>query len=306
MSVTLHEQQGLRISKNARNGFVIARLHYSADPRKRSPEWKAAAQQGLSDAKFRQEFEIDYGAHMGEKVFPEMQSRRHEIVCRQGPYEFNQWPSSLTMWGGFDYGTKNATSFHVYTIVDGITYALWELYTPCKNIIDFARLMKECPYWNQLRYIAHDPDMEGLKTRDMSTGAMTTVRRNFEQLGIHKWLQGNNNEPAWLSQMQKHWCGPDVTFKILESCPRMIDEFESATYVQMTERQLESSNFREAMVDKNNHAMDDCKYFMNSLPVPRTAQTRSGGRDLVASFGWSNVAGGTARPVRKIGGHSYL
>jgi hypothetical protein len=32
----------------------------------------------------------------------------------------------------------------------------------------------------------------------------------------------------------------------------------------MSDRQLETQNYREAMVDRKNHAMDDCKYFMNS------------------------------------------
>jgi hypothetical protein len=310
MSTTLHEQQGLRIWKNARNGFVVCRLHFTADARKRSPEWEAAARQGMSEAKFRQEFHIDYGAHLGEKVFPEILSRREEIVCREGPYEFNQWPKSLAMWAGFDYGSKNPSSMHVYTIVDGVTYALWELYQPCKNIIEFIRAMKECPYWDQLRYIVHDPDMQNLKMRDMQSGAMTTVRSQFEQLGVHKWLAGNNNEQAWLVQMQKHWCGPEISFKILECCPRMINEFESATYVSMTEKQLETSNSREAIVDKNNHAMDDCKYFMNSQPKAREL-TRPTRGSLVSSFGWGNTAAGMQRPqrvigARVIGGHNYV
>jgi hypothetical protein len=262
----LHTQPGLKIVQNERNGFVVCTLHYTADPRKRGSVWRAEAQQGLSQAKFEQEFEISYDAMLGEKVFPEIKNRHSEIVLKEGPYIYNQWPKDLVMWGGFDYGSRNPSSFHIYTIVDQICYVLWELYKPCKNIIEFAEDMKQCPFWDQIRYIACDPDIYTLKQRDMVTGGLTSVGQQLQQLGISKLTPGNTDEAAWLVQMQKHWCSPEITFKILECCPRMIEEFEAATYVGMSERQLETSDYREALTQKHNHALDDCKYFMNSMP----------------------------------------
>src|SRR5580700_4034854 len=128
---TLYSQPGLKIVQNSKNGFIVATLHYSADPRKRAKEWKREAAQGLSQAKFEQEFEISYDAMLGEKVFPEIKSRQDEIILRDGPFQFNDWPTSLPMWAGLDYGARNPSSFHVYTDVDGCIYAIWELYEPC-------------------------------------------------------------------------------------------------------------------------------------------------------------------------------
>lgn len=271
----LHEQTGLRIVENSRNGFTVVTLHYTADPRKRSPEWLKASKQGLHPARWEQEFNISYDAVLGEKTFPEIRSRRHEIVIPEGPFMDNLWPGDLTMWGGFDYGTLNPSSFHVYTIFDGIMYALWELYEPCRNLIDFSQKILNCPYYHQLRYIAADPNIGNVKgQRDMKTGNLMTVRQQFETLGIYKFLSGNQDESAWLAQMQKHWSGDTVTFKILDRCPKMIQEFEDATFVSMTARQLETQNYREAIVDKHNHALDDCKYFMNSFPTERNRQTK--------------------------------
>jgi hypothetical protein len=270
MPKLLHESQGLRIVQNDKNGFAVATLHFTADPRKRGETWIAESKKGLKAAKWEQEFNISYDAMLGEKVFPELMERRQDIIVRSGPYLDNDWPKDLPMWGGFDYGQKNPSSFHVYTIKDGVTYALWEMYGPCKNIFDFVEQMKACPFFSQIRYIAHDPDMTNLKMRDMKTGAVTSVRQQFEQLGVTKWLSGNRDEQAWLVTMQKHWMGEEVTFKILECCPQLINELQSATYVSMSERQLETQNYKEAMVDKNNHAMDDLKYFMNSSPNERT------------------------------------
>ncbi|MDE1766558.1 MAG: hypothetical protein KGI27_09870 [Thaumarchaeota archaeon] len=284
MGRVIHEQTGLRIVTNDKNGFTICTLHYTADPRKRSPEWRDAARKGLKQAEFEQEYEIIYDAYMGQKVFPEIKSRRSEIIVREGPYEFNAWPKHLPMWGGFDYGKNNPSSFHVYTIVDGVTYALWELYEPCRNIFDFVSALKSCPYWDQIRYIAHDPDIDNFKERDMKTGGVTTVKRQFESLGISKWMRGNNDEQSWLIKMNQHWVPEQVTFKILECCPAMIDEFESATYTQMTHRQLETQNYKETMVNKHNHAMDDCKYFMNSNPNPVVRPLKY--FNVASTYGW--------------------
>ena len=269
----IHEQQGLKIVKNIRNGFIVASLYYYADPAKRSAEWKRAAAQGMSKSKFEQEYEINYSAMFGEKVFPEIKSRSTEIIVPTGPYIDDQWPTDIPMYGGFDYGARNPSSFHVYAIFDSIIYAVWELYEPCKNIIEFAEKMKACPYWNQLRYISSDPSIFDLHQRDMSTGMPSSVFDQLYQLGIHKLVKSSTDEAAWLAQMQKHWLGSEVTFKIHKRCYQMIDEFEQATYIQMSDRQLEGQNYKEKLVDKHNHALDDCKYFMNSRPSLKTKRT---------------------------------
>lgn len=295
MAKTIHEQTGLRIWRNERNGFTVARLHFTADSRKRSPEWIAASQQGLSKAKWEQEFDINYTSQQGEKAFPEILAKRELIVHKEGPYLDNQWPSSLVMWGGFDYGARNPSSFHVYTVVDGVTWCIWELYQPCRNIIDFARALKECPFWNQIRYIVHDPDMGNLKARDMTTGNTQTVLSQFESLGIRKWIAGRNDEATWLSTMQRHWCGLEITFKILETCPMMIDEFEQATYRSITDRQLETQDYNEGLVDKHNHSLDDCKYFMNSAMATRGPVRPLKIPSLATSYGWPGSGDGAQR-----------
>lgn len=266
MAELLHEQQGLKIVKNERNGFIVATLRYDADPAKRSPEWLKAAKQGMSQAKFEQEYEINYSAMLGEKVFPEIKTRRAEIVIPQGPFLDDEWPADAPMYGGFDYGAKNPSSFHVYVVWDQILYCIWELYEPCKNIIEFSAKMKACPYWGQLRWIAADPSIFNLQSHNLQNGLRVSVADQFYQLGVGKLTQGNTDESAWMAQMQKYWLGTEVGFKIHRCCYRMIDEFEQATYVMMSDKQLENRNFKEGIVDKHNHALDDCKYFMNSRP----------------------------------------
>ncbi len=263
MPEIIYESKGLRIKKNDKNGFVVVTLHYTADPRKRSKEWLKEAKQGMHPAKFEQEYNISYTAMFGEKVFPEIKDRKKDIVVAS---PFESWPRDLPMWGGFDYGSRNPSSFHVYTVYDSVLFAIWELYEPCKNIFEFAKKLHDCPYWEQVRYIVSDPDINALKQRDMRTGATTSVQQQFIEAGINKLTLGLREEQSWIATMRSHWGGEQITFKILEACPNMIREFEEATYVTLSDRQLETQNYRESMVDKNNHALDDCKYFMNSKP----------------------------------------
>lgn len=82
-------------------GFHVMRLHYSADQDK-NPEtetgsaWLEQAKQGMSDARWRKEFEIDYGALGGELVFPEFDPSIHIVE----PFELD--PENWTTWMACD------------------------------------------------------------------------------------------------------------------------------------------------------------------------------------------------------------
>jgi hypothetical protein len=68
-------------------GFHILRLHYSADPEKdpatpNGKKWYEEARKGMSEARFRQEMELDYGALGGQLVFPNFDESIHVVEPR--------------------------------------------------------------------------------------------------------------------------------------------------------------------------------------------------------------------------------
>lgn len=256
----LHDSQGLRIHINPKNKFCIVRLHYTADPAKRGEAWRAEAKSGLTDAQWAKEMELDWTAQYGEKVFPEIINRRDEIVVK--PHEIG---ADQVCWAGFDYGMRNPSAMIVYTIEDGVMYAIWELYKPCKNIPLFAEEMKACPYWGQIKYIANDPDMMRNKTHD-KWGNPTSVQNLFNLAGVTRFLPGLQDEQAWVAMMKEHWAGASPTFRMFEGCQKLREEFESAVYATMSDRLLATQNYRETITERNNHALDACKYFMLSRP----------------------------------------
>jgi hypothetical protein len=275
----LFEDTGLKIRRNANNQFCVVTLHYTADPERRSESWKKEAMAGMPEARWMQEQEIDYGAMFGTKVFPQISTHRANIVVpRQDEMTF---PKSSQMWGGFDFGIRNPSSFHVYTWHDQRLYAIWELYKPCENLEDFCFEMTQCPYWEQIKYIFADPHIWDRRSFSSKGTTTQSVGDQFRKHGVRKLVPSSNDEEAWLSMMHQYWGNPaDPIFKIYSCCPQMIQEFESAAYPKMTDRQMLGKNFKEKIADVNNHAMDDCKYFMlsgsrlqqNSFKNPRMVE----------------------------------
>lgn len=261
----LHESEGLLIWRNPKNKFCVVNLHHTADPNKRSQEWRAEAAAGMHPAKVRQEYDMDDEAMFGEKVFPEILNWEDRIVVKPPYPEFGE---SQLYWGGFDFGQNNPSSLHVYTVADGVLYSVWELFEPCKNSQDFAKKIKACPYWHRMRYIAADPHLWDNRSHSMKDGSLQSVYDEFCRLGVSKFIKGNPDEAVWVGVMHKHWADPEnITFKIFDCCPNQIREFKGAVYPTMSERLLATQNYRETILDKNNHTMDDCKYFMNSRPT---------------------------------------
>jgi len=264
MPILLHESTGLEIVKNDKNKFCIVTLHYTADPAKRTDDWKSEASAGMQSAKWAQEYELDYTALYGKKVFPEISSGKIKIVVA-APYP--EFPDTQLYWGGFDYGSRNPSSLHFYTISDGVTYSVWELFEGCKNVEDFVTKAKTFPHYERVRYIAADPSIIQTKSTRNSLGVPCTMNELFMKAGFTKLVAGDTNEATWLANLRQHWQNPeDPTFRIFDCCPNQIREFEHAVYITASEKVLQTQNYREAISDHDNHSLDDCKYFMNSRP----------------------------------------
>jgi len=72
-------------------GIEVLRLHYSADPAK-GPEWAAIAKpHAPSVANWNQEQEIDFGAFLGTRLFPEFQRELTVITPFPVPHFYPRW-----------------------------------------------------------------------------------------------------------------------------------------------------------------------------------------------------------------------
>lgn len=291
----LHEQQGLRIVKNHGNQFCVCTLHFTSDPNKRSPEWRREAAAGMTIEQAARELDIDYTAVMGAKVFPEILEHRQHIII-EDPYP--DFGHTVKYYGGLDYGTRNPSSFHIYTIVDGCIYSIWELFEPCINISEFVEKMKEFPYWHSIRWIAADPNLWSASQQQKE--GLVSIQHLFWQAGVRNLVKGLQDEDAWTGRMRSFWgLGDEPAFKIFSRCTNQVREFETAIYSNQSERQLLSSAYKESIADKDNHSLDDCKYFMSKMPsLQGTQQQDSWKNDTINR--WSIPSQSKMRPVQQV------
>lgn len=81
------------------NGFTVVRLHYTADPAKRSPEWKRAARSGITYAEWMREYEIQWSSFDGVPVYGDDFSRAFHVSDK--PLE---WSHGYPVVRGWDFG----------------------------------------------------------------------------------------------------------------------------------------------------------------------------------------------------------
>ncbi|MDR3564783.1 MAG: hypothetical protein P4N59_25590 [Negativicutes bacterium] len=93
------------VKEYEKNGVHVLRIHYSADPDKRTDEWKAEQQRGMSKAMWDREYEIKFDVITGKAWFAEFRADFHVAAEPLGPIE------GRPVFRGWDYGLTPATVF---------------------------------------------------------------------------------------------------------------------------------------------------------------------------------------------------
>lgn len=84
-------------------GVHVLRIHYTADPDKRSPEWKAKNKAGMTHAAWEREYEINFDVFAGKAYYPEF---RYDYHVAKNPL---QPIPGRPICRGWDYGLTPAT-----------------------------------------------------------------------------------------------------------------------------------------------------------------------------------------------------
>jgi len=251
-------RKGLK-KKYTPSGFCIVRLHYTADPVKATPEWKIEAKKGLSDAQWRKEYEIDYTALGGMKVYPELIPEvTKEILVN--PFEI---PAHWRRYVGLDPGVRNPTSCHFYAVDEkGNVYCYWELYEKEIHYKDLARILKEHEDFLKIkRSIFIDP-ISATQVHHTKFG-IKSFKDLLEQEGIFTF-PGNRNRLDGAEKIREYII--DRKLKIFKTCPKLMWELENLRYAEWTGN-IYLKNPREEIVPRDDHAWSDLRYFLMSNPA---------------------------------------
>jgi hypothetical protein len=207
----------------------------------------------------------------GQKIFPEFFNHEDKIIVP--PRDLD--PADYAFFGGFDYGPRNPSSFHVYAKRrdgTGPWICAWELYEPCPNIPEFAAKMRACKYYPYLKYIAADPAIWA-SNQQIKHGNPTSINQLFIEENVQLFVPGITDEEAWIAEMHRHWMSEEPGFHIFSCCPSIIDEFKNAIYADPKSIDKNIA-YTDRMADRHNHALDACKYFFNSLPQAGVSQRK--------------------------------
>jgi len=266
---------GLDIYKT-RDGFTVARLHYTADPDKITedgqpiPDLLEGYIGGRSGAAWRKEMEIDFTAYSGQLLcYNIMQKYRDKVIVDKYVKEADN------KYGSVDWGRNNPASFHVYCVdEDKAVHSAYEIYVRETSIPDFCSLIKQCPYYQDLHWISADPSMWNRNQEDIQD--LKSLYDKFTEQGI--WLQKgkSRDDTIAINELLDRWDKLDEReprFTISPKCMKQIWEFERLRYKEITTAMIELKNQNESLVDKDNHSWDDWKYFISKLISPADLHT---------------------------------
>jgi hypothetical protein len=285
--------EGLLVKKN-QQGHKVIRLHYTADPDKNpltqiGQEWfeKEVSKYigGTGSLGWRREMEIDFGAGSGELVFPEFFDMQDTLTCP--PFEIDD---TYNLFGGFDWGTRNPLSFHVYAeSLSHRFFSIWEYFDEHKPVPYVARRIRECPYYERLQWIAADPSIwtENISKRDGFT-SVASMMQDEEEVGeefvIDKLAPAHDrSDVSAINKFKSLWSIAPPKFVFFRNCVNQINEFKNLKYPE----RRETMNETEKILDKDNHCYSADTYILTKAGWKKFTELQK--VDAVAVWGTEGI-----------------
>lgn len=265
-------------------GFTVIRTHYTADPDKdpsteEGMRWLEKALQGVKGGKgsssWLKEMEIDFNARSGEKILPELEEMKDSVLVDD--FEVPAW---WDISGGYDFGKRNPFSYHDYAVDgDRNIYAVYEAYGSGYEIPMQAKLIKGSPYFKRQSVRYADPSIWAQDEHNERRDGYTSKQEIFAECGI-SFVKGRQADIAGIERLEMLLfdmaIGEDgkvirlpkknPQFKIFKSCVNLWNELVNLRWSDFSAKVEEERGKKESIKQVDNHAWDDLKYFILSLP----------------------------------------
>ena len=261
--------KGITEYQNEKNGFYVIQLHYSCDPERDpdTPEGKAwiarEKQKYDTEADWRKEQEIDWGALSGELVYPTF--GEHNII---EPFEP---PKHWTRYRCIDPGLRVPCAV-LWCAVDpeGNHYYYLEHYVKEKTIDWHCKRIKEYELWD----IPEQKENIHKKLIDPASFARSpidkrTLAGEFASFGII--CDPANNDKFKGIQRIRRLLKPDKKtglprIFICRHLVNLINEMKEYRYPELTAIVAERKDESEDPKKKNDHLLDCMRYIENANP----------------------------------------
>jgi hypothetical protein len=250
-------QTGVRLWKNPKNQFLVFELHYTADPLKRSDEYRETIKNSLPLVEYLREYELHWDTFQGMPVFPEF-SKIH--IAEEKPEPMPGLPMLL----GFDFGlTPAAVVGQLQDEILVIFKEFIEINMGADRFADkvMAELRLRYPTFsdfkkNWLTYI--DPSGVFRKDTDETTCAQILNAKGFRCIpGPVTWEERRHGVLHWLRRLSTSGV---PTFRIYgRDCPMLVKGFEGGYRFAEKAAEIEPSKLR-PVKDQFSHPHDALQY----------------------------------------------
>jgi len=283
-------------TRRTQGGIQVTRFHYSAHPERDPetyPEWKAAERKlYTSEASWQREQEIVDEAGGGELVFADTLLTYWDKIVITDP----GWrpDPGWRVEGGFDHGRTNPTALErCYIDHQGTIYFCGEYYMPGKEIWEHAPVIYGMADIKKMAACYADPTIFDCNLQQSAAKGRPQERaKSFNELyvehgiGLFTPFAMDRSDVSFAGRLMLHWANleqrePSVKIVCRNysekpqpglhnwDCPNLLWELMRTRRVKLRAQQLLSRNAAEAIVDKDNHARDACKYVLMARPEPQ-------------------------------------
>ena len=248
-----------------KESFSVVKVHYTADPDKRSDiaiaELEKGYPGGRGGAAWRKEMEIDFTAYSGQLLcYHILQQYRNKII-QERPIQ-----PHFHKYGSLDWGRNNPASFHIYIVEDKKhIHSAHEIYQRDISIPTFSTLIKESPFYQDLLWISADPSIWN-KNQETKEGLRSLADMFYDE-GLRLIKGKSRDDTLAINELLDRWYELDIKnprYTISPKNSKQIWELERLRYKDLSTAMIEKSNPNEQLVDKDNHAWDDFKYFIST------------------------------------------
>lgn len=285
--------QGMHTWTNPDNGFTVVRLHYTADPAKRSAEWKREARRGLTWAEWMREYEIVSTSFTGVPVYGDDFSRAFHVSKNA-----LEWAKGYPVLRGWDFGLGAGGMACVFAqlLVHGRMFVYREVTASDTDIEHFApevgRLSEEwfpqCVKWFDIvdptgfnRSQINKKSCAGIIRESLRTDVIPGIASKIERRrAVAKLLQGNVKglPKLFIDGTEDH-------------CPMLISGFEGGYHYAETKDGQSKEDPEKNEYSHPHDAMQMIACKAGSLPL-------SGPRNV--SFGQASYGFGKTQPTGEV------
>jgi len=256
-----------------------------------NPDWrKVERKKYTSQADWGREQDIMDEAGGGELVFAEILTTYWKKIVIEDP----RWrpEPDWKMDAGFDHGRASPTvMIRSYADYEGTLYFSGEYYQPSMEIWEHADSLREMPDLRKLQSCYADPSIFPLNVHanvpTRKRERAKSLSEIYAEAGIDflSPFHGDHSDVSFAARLLMHWANLDErepTVKIVcrnyserpvygmhgWDCPNLLWELMRTRREMLTAQQLLTRNASEAIVQKDDHARDACKYVLLSYPEP--------------------------------------